>query len=167
MECLRGFVQWRSKHQQHEREINMSDEITITKKSDSESTSPASAPGNQAVSVGRTELVSLCAAGLGVSFFLPWANVLFSTLSGFDLQKMGDEHRLLWAIPVFCVVTIIAGFAKQSQKHVAQIAGVLPYIVGVYWYMKLKDDFFHILTYGAFLSLAFGLALLILPRNQK
>jgi hypothetical protein len=144
----------------------MSDEITITKKSDSESTS-AAAPGNQVVSVGRTELVSLCALGLGVSFFLPWANVLFGTLSGFDLQKMGDEHRLLWAIPVFCVVTITAGFAKQSQKHVAQITGVLPYIVGVYWYLKLKDDFFHILTYGAFLSLAFGAALLILPRNQK
>jgi len=142
----------------------MPDEITITKKSDSESTT---VPNNQTVSLGRTQLVNLCAAGLGVSFFLPWANVLFGTLSGFDLQKMGDEHRLLWAIPIFCLVTIIAGFAKQSQKHLAQITGVLPYVVGVYWYLKLKDDLFHILMYGAFLSLAFGLALLILPRTQK
>ncbi|HEV2691995.1 MAG TPA: hypothetical protein VG347_03795 [Verrucomicrobiae bacterium] len=142
----------------------MSDEVTITKKSDSQS---ATAPGNQAVSVGRAELVNLCAVGLGVSFFLPWAQFFGANLSGFDLQKMGDQHRLLWAIPVFCIVTIIAGFAKQSQKHVAQIAGALPYVVGVYWYTKLKDDLFHILTYGAFLSLAFGIALLILPRNQK
>ena len=144
----------------------MQDEVTVTKKSDSKSTSPA-APGNQAVGLGRTELISLCAAGLGVSFFLPWANVLFGTLSGFDLQKLGDQHRLLWAIPIFCVVTIIAGFAKQSQKHVAQIAGSLPFIVGVYWYLKLKDDFFHVLAFGTFLSLAFGAGLLILPRNQK
>ncbi|HEV2694136.1 MAG TPA: hypothetical protein VG347_14670 [Verrucomicrobiae bacterium] len=145
----------------------MSDEITITKKSNPEPSTPAAAPGNKAVSVGRTELVNLCALGLGVSFFLPWAQFFGANLSGFDLQKMGDQHRLLWAIPVFCVVTIIAGFAKQSQKHVAQITGVLPYVVGVYWYLKLKDDLFHILTYGAFLSLAFGVALLILPRNQK
>jgi hypothetical protein len=143
----------------------MPDEITVTPKSDSK-TSP-SALENQTVSLNRAQPVNLCALGLGVSFFLPWANFFGATPSGFDLQKMGDEHRLLWAIPIFCAITIIAGFAKQSQKHVAQLTGALPYCVGIYWYNKLGRDLPHILTYGAFLSLAFGAALFVLPRNAK
>ena len=142
----------------------MPDEITIVKKPDSESTT---APNNQTVSVGRTHLINLCAIGLGVSFFLPWASIFGASLSGFDLQKIADQHRLLWAIPIFCAITIISGFAKHGQQYVARIAGVLPYIVGVYWYIKLRDDFLHVLAFGAFMSLAFGAALLILPRSQK
>jgi hypothetical protein len=45
---------------------------------------------------------------LGVTFFLPWARFFGANLSGFDLQKMGHEHRLLWLIPLFCVITIFA-----------------------------------------------------------
>jgi hypothetical protein len=144
----------------------MPDEITVTPKSEPAST-PATETANQIISIGRTHLVNLCAAGLGVSFFLPWANVLFGALSGFDLQKLGNGHRLLWLIPIFCAITIFAGVTKRSQQIAAQLTGTLPYVVGVYWYIQIKDDLFHILTYGAFLSLAFGAALLILPRNQK
>ena len=141
----------------------MPDEINVRPKSES----AASPPENQTVSLTRTQLTNLCAAGLGVSFFLPWANVLFGTISGFDLQKLGDEQKLLWAIPIFCVITIFAGVTNRSQKIVGQLTGALPYIVGLYWYSKIKDDLFHILTYGAFLSLIFGAALFILPRKGK
>ena len=90
----------------------MPDEITVTPKSEP---APA-APDNQTISLGRTQLVNLCALGLGVSFFLPWAQIFGASLSGFDLQKLGDEQRLLWLIPMFCVITIVAGFAKASQN---------------------------------------------------
>jgi len=145
----------------------MDDEITIKPKSDSESASVMAAPQNQTAGLTRTHLVSLCAVGLGVSFFLPWAQFFGANLSGFDLQKMGDEQRLLWAIPVFCVITIIAGLAKRSQNIVGQLTGALPFCVGAYWYSKLGSDLFHILTYGAFLSLICGAALLILPSKAK
>ena len=65
----------------------MADEITIKPKS--ESTPTNAAPENKTVSLNRTQLVNLCAAGLGVSFFLPWAQLFGANLSGFDLQKMG------------------------------------------------------------------------------
>lgn len=143
----------------------MPDEITIKPKS--ESTPANAAPEHQTVSLSRTHLVNFCAAGLGVSFFLPWARFFGANLSGFDLQKMGDEQRLLWLIPIFCVITIFAGIAERGQQIAGQLTGALPFCVGVYWYTKLGSDLFHILTYGAFLSLAFGLALFILPRKSK
>ncbi len=143
----------------------MPDEINVNPKS--ESTSANAAPDNQAVSLGRTQLVNLCALGLGTSFFLPWANILGANISGFELQKAGDLQRLLWLIPIFCTITIFSGMTKRDQRNVAQLSGALPFIVGIYWYYKIGNDLFHILTYGALLSLLFGALLLVLPRAMK
>jgi hypothetical protein len=143
----------------------MPDEITIKPKS--EFTSATSITENHTTSSGRAQLVNLCALGLGVSFFLPWANVLFANLSGFDLQKIGDEQRLLWLIPIFCVITIFAGVIKRGQQIAGQLTGTLPFLAGIYWYYQIRDDLFHILLYGAYLSLIFGAALFVLARKSK
>src|ERR1017187_9685380 len=142
----------------------MPDEITIKSKSESV---PAAAQENQIASSGRAQLTNLCALGLGVSFFLPWANFFGAQLSGFDLQKLGHEQLLLWLILIFSAVTIFAGVTKRSQKIIGQLTGALPFCVGAYWYNKLGSDLTHILMYGAFLSLIFGTALFILPRKSK
>jgi hypothetical protein len=143
----------------------MPDEITVKPKS--ESTTATTTPENQTASSGRTQLVNLCAAGLGVSFFLPWAHVLFGDLSGFDLQKAGDGQLLLWLIPIFCAITFFAGVTKRSQKIAGQLTGALPFCVGIYWYNRIGSDLTHILAYGAYLSLIFGAALFVLPRKTK
>jgi hypothetical protein len=143
----------------------MPDEITVKPKS--ESTPATAAPEKQTVSLGRAQLVNLCAAGLGVCFFLPWAQFLGASISGFDLQKAGGGQLLLWSIPVFCLITIFAGITKRGQQIAGQLAGALPFAIGIYWYMKLGGDLFRILAFGAYLSLGFGLALLILARKSK
>jgi hypothetical protein len=143
----------------------MSDEVTVKPKSESTPATPTLE--NQTITLGRAQIVNLCALGLAVSFFLPWVNFLGANISGFDLQKMGDGQKLLLSIPVFCLITIFAGFAKQGQQIAGQLSGVLPFAVGVYWYTKLGGDMFKILTVGAYPSLAFGLALLILARKSK
>ena len=143
----------------------MPDEITVKPKS--ESTPAGTVPQNQTVSLNRTQLVNLCALGLGISFFLPWVQFFGGNVSGFDLQKLGDQQRLLWLIPIFCTITIFAGITKRSQNIAGQLTGALPFAVGVYWYCKLGNDLFNILTCGAFLSMAFGAALFILPRKSK
>lgn len=142
----------------------MPDEITVTPKSES---TPTTAQENQNASSGRVQLTNLCALGLGISFFLPWANFFGAHLSGFDLQKLGNEQRLLWLIPIFSAITIFAGITKRSQKIIGQLTGALPFCVGAYWYNKFGSDLTHILMYGAFLSLIFGTALFILPRKSK
>ena len=143
----------------------MSDEITV--KTKSESNPATAAQVNQSVSFGRAQLVNLCAAGLTISFFLPWANIFGANVSGFDLQKAGGGQLLLWSIPIFCLITIVAGMTKRSQQIAGQLSGALPFAVGVFWYIKLGQDMFQILAFGAYLSLACGLALLILARKSK
>lgn len=146
---------------------NMSDEITIRPQSESASTpATAGSKDSTASSIG-TQLTSLCALGLGVSFFLPWVHILFTGVSGFDMQKDHNAQLLLWFIPVFCGLTIISGLANSGQHIVARLTGLLPFAVGIYWLTKIGSDLFHILAYGAYLSLGFGLLLLILPQKSK
>ncbi len=145
----------------------MPDEIAITQKNNSEFTNPAASLENQSAALIRAQLTNLCALGLAVSFFLPWAVIFFAQISGFDLQKAGDEQLLLWLIPIFCAITIFAGVTKRSQKIIGQLTGLLPFIVGAYWYCKYGNDLFQILSYGAYLSLIFGAGLFILPRKSK
>ena len=143
----------------------MPDEITVKPKVETTPATPA--PENQPITLGRAQIVNLCALGLGICFFLPWVNIFGGTISGFDLQKAGGGQLLLWLIPVFCLITIFAGVTKHSQQIAGQLSRVLPFVVGVYWYMKLGNEMFQLLTFGAYLSLAFGLALIILARKSK
>lgn len=145
----------------------MPDEIVIKPKSESEAASTGSAQQNQNLNLSRAQLINICALGLGISFFLPWAQIFGNNISGFDLQKLGDQQLLLWAIPIFSAITILAGLIKQGQHIVGQVAGVLPFFVGVFWYLKLGNDMFRILSFGAYLSLIFGLGLCILSQKSK
>jgi hypothetical protein len=138
----------------------MPDEV-ITK-TNADSTPGACQTGQNANSI-CSHLIVFCAAGLAVSFFLPWVNFWLGNPSGFDLQKTGGEQRLLWLIPVFCIITIVAGVTKYNQKPIAIFTGALPFATGAYWYSQIGTDLFHMLTYGAYLSLIFGTALLVLP----
>lgn len=146
---------------------NMSDEITIRPQSESAST-PASAGSKDstASSIG-TQLTNLCALGLGICFFLPWAHIFLGNPSGFDLQKLGDEKKLLWLIPIFSVLTLIASVNRRTHQVIAQLTGILPYCASLYWYSKLGSDLFHVIAYGGYLSLIFGAVMFFLPRNTK
>jgi len=95
---------------------------------------------------------------------------MFGQPSGFDLQKLGDVHRMYWAIPVASTVAIIAAIVKDSQRTAAQIAGVVPFAILIYWLVKVESNhtnFLNALSYGAYLALASGVALLILSRWLK
>jgi hypothetical protein len=150
-----------------QQEIIMPDEITIKPKGESEFAPITPLPDNPAASAGRIQKANLCALGVGVSFFLPWAHFFGANPSGFDLQKLGDEQRLLWLIPIFCAITIFAGITKRSQKIVGQLTGALPCLVGIYWFRKFGDDLFKMLDYGAYLSLIFGAMVASLTQKAK
>jgi len=143
----------------------MSEEIKITARADVSRPSETEAQKTGAKGQASTPEFSLpstvCAGGLLLSFFLPWANFFGASPSGFDIQKMGEIHKALWLIPILSGITLVAGFAKWNQQGFAFAAGVMPFVTLLYWFNQLGSDLMQILTYGGYLSLAFGLALLI------
>lgn len=112
-------------------------------------------------------MIGLCAIGLLASFFLPWTHILGQGISGYDLQKLGEKQRALWLIPAFSVFTIFAAKTKRCQKVIAQLSGALSFCVLAYWLNQLGSDLLRHLSFGAWLSLICGLALIILPHRLK
>lgn len=152
----------------------MSDEITIKPRPESVATATQS-ENNATVATEKpnTDLslyLVLCATGLFASFFLPWVTILFGRPSGFDLQQLGDMHRLYWAIPAFSAVAILAALTKRSQRVAAQIAGFVPYAILFFWLLKAGEGAAQLLQglqYGAYVALACGLGLVIISRQLK
>jgi amino acid transporter len=135
-------------------------------KAPSESGTPP--PGEGGVTLTISQAINLCATGLLICFFLPWAQFLGGSASGFDLQKLGDNQKLLWLIPISCGITIAAGCMKQGQKSAAQFAGALPFLALAYWLNQLGLDVLkNFLAFGAYASLGLGLALIILSVKLK
>lgn len=156
----------------------MSDEITIKPRTESAPATtqiepaPAVAAQQEKPNTGHdfSPYIIICAAGLLASFFMPWVTLLFGHPSGFDLQKLGDLHRLNWAIPVFSIVAIIAALTKKSQRAAAQIAGAVPYVILIYWLAKFESSYAKLLNslnYGAYVALICGAGLEILGRRLK
>src|ERR1041385_2628075 len=122
-----------------------------------ESTADAS-PANSSASLTIPKTIGLCAIGLLVSFFLPWAGVFGQSISGFDLQKMPGNPKWLWIIPVFSVITILAALTGRCRKIAAIFTGALPFCVLAYWLNQLGSELLRTLGLGAWLSLICGLA---------
>jgi hypothetical protein len=147
----------------------MAEEIPIPSKTEAQSAQAASDSGTagQSVSLNLSHAVSLCAVGLLVCFFLPWIDFLLGKPSGLDFTKQGGKFQLLWAIPIFCAFTVLAGITKSSQRVVAQLTGALPFFVLVVGLKEEGGDLLRVLGIGGYGSLALGLLLLILPRRLK
>lgn len=117
-----------------------------------------------------TPYLVLCAGALCASFFMPWITLLLGHPSGFDLQKLGDLHKLYWAIPLFSGVAIFAALTKKSQRTAAQIAGAVPYAILLYWMAKFESDYAKLLQnldYGAYVALISGAALEFVGKRVK
>lgn len=144
----------------------MSDHSPETESNETSSPSTSSS-GQSSASLDVGHLVSLCAIGLLVSFFLPWIKILFIRGSGFDLAKQGGVALALWVIPAFSLVTLLAGMAKQSQKAISQFTGLLPFLFLILEVHDAGTDILKTFDYGAYASLAMGLGLIVLPSRLK
>jgi hypothetical protein len=73
--------------------------MSETKSSESGPEKAPSEPGTPSQEAGaatltKSQAISLCAIGIFICFFLPWAQVFGQNLSGFDLQKLGGNQKL-------------------------------------------------------------------------
>jgi hypothetical protein len=132
------------------------------------SESGTSQSGGESVTMTKSQAINLCATGLFICFFLPWAHILGQPVSGFDLQKLGGNQKLLWLIPISCGITIVAGYLKQGQKTAANFAAALPFLALIYWTQQLGVDVIkNVLAFGAYAGLALALVLAVLVAKSK
>jgi hypothetical protein len=143
----------------------MPDETVETPPPQTPSPSTAAIPAQTS---GISEGIGLCAAALITCFFLPWINFLGLKASGFDLvQKTGGASLLLWAIPVFGAVALVATLTKSNVKTAAQLAAVMPVFALGYSLYDSGTDLFKLLDFGAYIGLFAAVVILVLAPRAK
>ena len=112
-------------------------------------------------------LVSLSAAALFFSFFMPWINLLGATLNGFAIQKNFESYRIILLIPLLAVISLVLNIAGQKTSVIRRLAGLCPFAILVFTLNKLGNELFQAMGFGAWLALAAGAALVFTPGNTK
>ena len=150
-------------------EINVKPRTETTPTATSSETAVAAAVPEKP-SIDLSPYLILCAAGLAASFFMPWVKMFLGHTSGYDLQQLGDAHKLYWSVPVFAAVAIVSALTKKSQRTAAQFAGAVPYVILIYWMAKFESKYMELLQnldYGAYVALVCGGVLEFLGRRVK
>ena len=119
----------------------------------------------QTLTLKRSHLVSLFAAGLGVCFFVPWVNMVFIRPSGFDLQHEGGVAFLFWAMPALAAVALVAGLSGKQYRVAGQLAALTPFAILGYGISQQGSDLLRLLEPGAWIALVCGCALFIAARR--
>jgi hypothetical protein len=112
-------------------------------------------------------VISVSAAVLGASFFMPWANFLGGNLSGLELQKHLESYKLVWLLPACAAITLILNIAGAPTALVRRIAGGVPFAILAYSLNKLGSDLFQILSWGGWVALAAGIILIVASSPAK
>lgn len=130
---------------------------------------PADQPSGAAPPASLTQRpwpIGIAAGILLLGFFLPWINFLGSPIAGLDVQKF-QSYKFVWALPILAVIALVLWLAGQDTPFVRRITGIAPFAVLAYAMHQIGGDIFKALLFGAWLSLAAGLALILLPGSSK
>ena len=122
------------------------------------------------VSPLRHHLISIAAAGLLISFFLPWITMLGAKLTGMDIQKNFSSYKLVCVMPLLAIIAFVMNIAKLPARGICQFAGTSPYVILIYAAYRLNSDvsdIFKLLESGAWLALLFGAVLGIASDKSK
>jgi hypothetical protein len=107
------------------------------------------------------------AAVLAASFFMPWATFLGGNISGLEIQKNVDSYKLVWLLPACAGITLILSMAGAQTAVVRRIAGLVPFALLGYSLNKFGTDLFQIVSWGGWVALASGIALIAAPSPAK
>jgi hypothetical protein len=112
-------------------------------------------------------LVSLSAAALFFSFFMPWISFLGASLNGFAIQKNFESYRIIWLIPILAVIALVLNIDGHKASLIRKLAGLCPFAILVFALNNLGGQLFQAMEFGAWLALAAGSALVFIPGNSK
>jgi hypothetical protein len=134
-----------------------------------QTSNPPSTPQSQPSKSSNTirNVISVSAAILGASFFMPWAAFFGGNISGLDIQKHFDSYKLVWLVPACAAITLLVNMAGAQTAIVRRIAGAVPFAILAYSLSKFGSDLFQILSWGGWVALAAGIVLIAAPSPAK
>ena len=112
-------------------------------------------------------LVSVSAAALCVSFFLPWINFLGNSLNGFSIQNNFESYRIVWLIPILAAIALALNMAGQKTSVIRRLAGLCPFAILVYALNNVGGQLFQAIEFGGWFALAAGAVLVFIPNKTK
>lgn len=128
------------------------------------SSQPATAPDSLAKL--RHDLISLGAATLCLSFFLPWIK-FGAALNGLDIQTHFESYRLIWLMPLLAFFTLVASLARQNTSAIRRLAGLCPFAILAYAMSNLGAGLVEDIQVGGWLALISGAVLVFTPNEPK
>jgi hypothetical protein len=105
------------------------------------------------------------AFGLVGLFFLPWLNLNFSYLSGYDLLLDESYRETYWffvIIPLFSSMLVVYYRFNMKLKVMSFLTGSTPYVILVTIFIVSDINLLVILSLGAYISLLLGAGLIFL-----
>jgi len=114
--------------------------------------------------------ISICAALLTFSFFMPWVSIEGVSASGYQFSELArlldfPRGQIVWAVPALGAVALVGGLYRKAHQWLAILAGTVPICVFIYLVVKAghyKGDLFSMLSFGSWLMLVMGVALIFL-----
>lgn len=113
--------------------------------------------------------ITICAALLIFSFFMPLITVEGISVSGYQISELArlfgaSGVQLVWVVPLMGAAALVAGLYRKHQWLVvlagAASIGTFIYLLGTADLYKPKNDTaFSLIGFGAWLMLAMGVAL--------
>ncbi|MGZ5507808.1 MAG: hypothetical protein ACXWKH_15645 [Limisphaerales bacterium] len=122
---------------------------------------PTRSPQN--ASLHRSHIVLACSASIGIAFFLPWIHVLFASPSGLDFANQGGNAVMLWAMPIFAVISCGAALGK-NYKVAGELCAAIPFVILAYAWNQQRD-IIQVLAAGSYIALIAAAILAVAARK--
>ena len=110
--------------------------------------------------------VNICAAALVLCFFLPWAQLLGQTVSGYELAKLGSAGTWALFIPLTGAMVLLNYLLGSPNRGMAIAAGAVPLIGLLYGLSKTDGQIFKVFAFGAYLEIIAGICLILAAQNM-
>lgn len=94
---------------------------------------------------------------------MPWIIFIGGNLSGLSIEQNFKSYDLVWVLPAGALITLVLNMAGQSTTVTRRIAGAVPFAILLYSWVKFGGDLFQILSWGGWVALAAGIALIVTP----
>jgi len=117
------------------------------------------------VTLKRPQIVAVLSAGLIISFFLPWIQILGGGPSGLDFTKIGGIYTLLWLLPIVAFFAVIGGLSGKQYQTPGQLAAAITLSILCYALYHIGPDLFKALGIGGWVSIATSVILIVISRK--